>query len=195
VILYALLCGSLPFDDESIPNLFKKIKSGMYSLPSHLSSLSRDLIPRMLVVDPMKRITIPEIRQHPWFQHKLPQYLHFTPDMLEQQEKVLDHETADEVALIAALHTTRSEVEQAVMFKGNRTDVRVAYELILDSKRSRQRAAEVAMAQQAAAASTPPAFTSTSGGASPSAGGTPPSLAIQQQAQNQQRAEQVWWRA
>ncbi len=28
VILYALLCGSLPFDDESIPNLFKKIKVG-----------------------------------------------------------------------------------------------------------------------------------------------------------------------
>ena len=58
VILYALLCGSLPFDDESIPNLFKKIKSGMYSLPSHLSQLARDLIPRMLVVDPMKRVTV-----------------------------------------------------------------------------------------------------------------------------------------
>ena len=29
VILYALLCGTLPFDDESIPNLFKKIKSGI----------------------------------------------------------------------------------------------------------------------------------------------------------------------
>ena len=26
MILYALLCGSLPFDDENIPNLFKKIK-------------------------------------------------------------------------------------------------------------------------------------------------------------------------
>lgn len=26
VILYALLCGSLPFDDENIPNLFRKIK-------------------------------------------------------------------------------------------------------------------------------------------------------------------------
>ena len=69
VILYALLCGSLPFDDESIPNLFKKIKSGMYSLPSHLSQLARNLIPRMLEVDPMKRITISEIRVHPWFQH------------------------------------------------------------------------------------------------------------------------------
>lgn len=62
VILYALLCGSLPFDDESIPNLFRKIRGGMYSLPSHLSEMARDLIPRMLVVDPMKRITIPEIR-------------------------------------------------------------------------------------------------------------------------------------
>ena len=30
VILYALLCGSLPFDDESIANLFKKIKGGIY---------------------------------------------------------------------------------------------------------------------------------------------------------------------
>jgi serine/threonine protein kinase len=29
VILYALLCGSLPFDDENIPNLFKKIKVGV----------------------------------------------------------------------------------------------------------------------------------------------------------------------
>jgi serine/threonine protein kinase len=37
VILYALLCGSLPFDDENIPNLFKKIKGGVYNLPSHLS--------------------------------------------------------------------------------------------------------------------------------------------------------------
>ena len=62
VILYALLCGSLPFDDENIPNLFKKIKGGIYNLPSHLSPGARDLIPRMLLVDPLKRITIPEVR-------------------------------------------------------------------------------------------------------------------------------------
>ena len=65
VILYALLCGSLPFDDENIPNLFKKIKGGIYNLPSHLSPGARDLIPRMLLVDPLKRITIPEIRFAP----------------------------------------------------------------------------------------------------------------------------------
>ncbi|KAF3795394.1 SNF1-related protein kinase catalytic subunit alpha [Nymphaea thermarum] len=79
VILYALLCGSLPFDDENIPNLFKKIKGGIYTLLSHFSVGARDLIPRMLVVDPMKRITIPEIRQHPWFQAHLPRYLAVPP--------------------------------------------------------------------------------------------------------------------
>lgn len=97
VILYALLCGSLPFDDESIPNLFKKIKSGMYSLPTHLSQLAKNLIPRMLEVDPMKRITIPEIRLHPWFQHKLPPYLRHPPELMEKQERVVDREVIDEV--------------------------------------------------------------------------------------------------
>jgi 5'-AMP-activated protein kinase catalytic alpha subunit len=89
VILYALLCGTLPFDDENIPNLFKKIKGGIYTLPSHLSPGARDLIPRMLVVDPMKRVTIPEIRQHPWFQAHLPRYLAVPPpDTVQQAKKV-----------------------------------------------------------------------------------------------------------
>ncbi|KAG5544589.1 hypothetical protein RHGRI_017126 [Rhododendron griersonianum] len=79
VILYALLCGTLPFDDENIPNLFKKIKGGVYTLPSHLSHGARDLILRMLVVDPMKQITIPEIRQHLWFKTRLPCYLAVQP--------------------------------------------------------------------------------------------------------------------
>ncbi|TKY45308.1 SNF1-related protein kinase catalytic subunit alpha KIN10 [Spatholobus suberectus] len=71
VILYTLLCGTLPFDDENIPNLFKKIKGGIFTLPCHLSPEARDLIPKMLDADPVKRMTIPEIRQHPWFQHDL----------------------------------------------------------------------------------------------------------------------------
>jgi 5'-AMP-activated protein kinase catalytic alpha subunit len=92
VILYALLCGSLPFDDENIPNLFKKIKGGIYTLPSHLSLGARDLIPRMLLVDPMKRITVPEIRQHAWFQNHLPWYLAVPPpDTVQQAKRVSCH--------------------------------------------------------------------------------------------------------
>lgn len=75
VILYALLCGSLPFDDENVPNLFKKIKHGNFTLPGHLSSEAKDLIVQMLVVDPTRRITFTQIRKHSWFQKDLPDYL------------------------------------------------------------------------------------------------------------------------
>lgn len=92
VILFALLCGSLPFDDESIPALFKKIKSGMYSLPSHLNPYTRDLVPRMLVVDPVKRITIPEIKRHPWFLQRVPMYLTLSPAQLEEETGRVDEE-------------------------------------------------------------------------------------------------------
>ena len=62
---------------------------GIYNLPSHLSPGSRDLIPRMLLVDPLKRITIPEIRQHPWFTQHLPRYLAvLPPDAASQALKV-----------------------------------------------------------------------------------------------------------
>lgn len=67
VILYALLTGNLPFDDENIRKLLGKVKTGLYFLPNSLSEGSRDLIKRMLVVDPAKRITMHEIKQHPWY--------------------------------------------------------------------------------------------------------------------------------
>merc|ERR1711871_1313061 len=112
VILYALLCGTLPFDDESIPNLFKKIKSGMYSLPSHLSQLSRDLILRMLVVSPNLRITIPEIRKHPWFLQELPDYLAQPPEAFVTAQ--IDDEA---LAAVAQMGYDEEEVRTAVVAK------------------------------------------------------------------------------
>lgn len=52
----------LPFDDENVQMLFRKIKGGIFSLPIHLSLELSDLLNRMLQVDPVKRITIAQIR-------------------------------------------------------------------------------------------------------------------------------------
>ncbi|PIA35641.1 hypothetical protein AQUCO_03500179v1 [Aquilegia coerulea] len=130
VILYALLCGTLPFDDENIPNLFKKIKGGIYTLPSHLSAGARDLIPRMLVVDPMKRMTIPEIRQHPWFQAGLPRYLAVPPPDTLQQAKKIDEDIIQEVIKMGF------ERNQVVESLRNRVqnEATVAYYLLLDNR-------------------------------------------------------------
>ncbi|KAI4366695.1 hypothetical protein MLD38_022541 [Melastoma candidum] len=130
VILYALLCGTLPFDDENIPNLFKKIKGGMYTLPSHLSAGSKDLIPRMLIVNPMKRITIPEIRQHPWFQAHLPRYLAVPPPDTMQQAKKIDEEILQEVVNMGfdrnhLVESLRNRIQN---------EATVAYYLLLDNR-------------------------------------------------------------
>ena len=50
VILYALLCGTLPFDDRNVTMLFRKIKAGNYYVPPHLSSDVVDLLKEMLQV-------------------------------------------------------------------------------------------------------------------------------------------------
>ena len=78
--MYVLLCGKLPFDDDHIPTLFKKIESGQFHIPSHVSDGARHLLKRMLNVDPLKRATIMEIRQMPFFQENLPHYLQPLPE-------------------------------------------------------------------------------------------------------------------
>lgn len=75
VILYVMLCRRLPFDDESIPVLFKNISNGVYILPKFLSDGAANLIKKMLIVNPLNRISISEIFQDEWFKVDLPEYL------------------------------------------------------------------------------------------------------------------------
>lgn len=67
VILYATLSGHLPFDMEDVPDLLRLIKSGKYAMPQYLSREAKDLIYRMLQVDPAKRIDLTNIWRHPLF--------------------------------------------------------------------------------------------------------------------------------
>lgn len=66
VILYALLCGCLPFESDNIDELFRKILRGKYIEPGWLSSGSKRLLRRMLCVDPLKRIRVSELVDDPW---------------------------------------------------------------------------------------------------------------------------------
>ncbi|KAI9309320.1 kinase-like domain-containing protein [Cunninghamella echinulata] len=67
VILFALLCGRLPFDDCNIRELLRKVKIGKYELPNHLSDPAKDLIQKILVTKPDQRITMDQIHNHDWF--------------------------------------------------------------------------------------------------------------------------------
>ncbi|MCJ1475605.1 serine/threonine-protein kinase KIN2 [Lambiella insularis] len=66
IVLYVLVCGKVPFDDQSMPQLHAKIKKGAVDYPTWLSAECRNLISRMLVTDPKQRATLSEIMGHPW---------------------------------------------------------------------------------------------------------------------------------
>ncbi|CAH8615777.1 unnamed protein product [Heterobilharzia americana] len=131
VILYALLCGTLPFDDEHIPTLFKKIKAGYFHLPETLSAGVRDLLRRMITVDPIKRATIEEIRRHPWFSVDLPS--HLFPQERDEDASIIDKEAVYEVC--QACNATEREVFAALLNNDPSDHLSVAYHLIIDNKR------------------------------------------------------------
>ena len=67
IILYAMICGYLPFDDKNDELLYSKIMKGEFIIPNFISDSGKDLINKILCVDPDKRIRIKDIKNHPWF--------------------------------------------------------------------------------------------------------------------------------
>ncbi|WVZ76234.1 hypothetical protein U9M48_024223 [Paspalum notatum var. saurae] len=78
VTLYVMLVGAYPFEDPDEPRNFRKtltrILSVQYSVPDYVrvSMECRHLLSRIFVASPEQRITIPEIKNHPWFLKNLP---------------------------------------------------------------------------------------------------------------------------
>ena len=67
IILFAMLCGYLPFEDDNNDILFKQILSGKINYPSYLSEMSKDLLNKIIETEPEKRIKIEEIKKHPFY--------------------------------------------------------------------------------------------------------------------------------
>ncbi|CCL98872.1 uncharacterized protein FIBRA_00879 [Fibroporia radiculosa] len=66
VVLYVLVCGKVPFDDQSMPALHAKIKRGLVEYPVWLSAECKHLLTRMLVTNPTSRASLSEVLSHPW---------------------------------------------------------------------------------------------------------------------------------
>ena len=73
VILYFMMTGRRPFDDDSVHKLLDKIIVGDFRFPSddqkQLSEESKDLVKCILNPNPRKRYTIDMIKMHPWILH------------------------------------------------------------------------------------------------------------------------------
>ncbi|KAL3536658.1 hypothetical protein ACH5RR_000024 [Cinchona calisaya] len=82
IILFVLMAGYLPFNDQNLMALYRKIQKAEFSFPTWFSSSSRKLIKSILDPNPLSRITIPEILENDWFKRG------YEPPKFEQEEGV-----------------------------------------------------------------------------------------------------------
>ncbi|XP_071974175.1 serine/threonine-protein kinase BRSK2 isoform X5 [Engystomops pustulosus] len=67
VILFALLVGALPFDDDNLRQLLEKVKRGVFHMPHFIPPDCQNLLCGMIEVDPIKRLTLETIQKHSWY--------------------------------------------------------------------------------------------------------------------------------
>ena len=66
VVIYTLLIGKPPFETSNVKKTYSKIKSNSYSFPDNvqISDAARDLIKKVLLKDPKKRLNLDGILNH-----------------------------------------------------------------------------------------------------------------------------------
>ncbi len=105
-------------------------------MPAHLPAPCKDLIRNMLVVDPLKRISIAQIRQHEWFQTALPAYLRLSPEetLLKNADMHWDEAL---LQFVAQKLDVPEDIARRALLNGTKNDISVAYFILLDNRRLR----------------------------------------------------------
>ncbi|KAL0483231.1 hypothetical protein AKO1_011549 [Acrasis kona] len=67
IILFVMISGCHPFDGDTVQELFKRIENLEFKYPPYVSKEVRALLDKIIVVDPLKRATLTEIMNDPWF--------------------------------------------------------------------------------------------------------------------------------
>jgi 5'-AMP-activated protein kinase catalytic alpha subunit len=67
VVLFAMVCGFLPFEDPKTSNLYKKIMAGDFKIPKFISQDCNHFLSKVLTTDPEKRYGLSEMRSHSWY--------------------------------------------------------------------------------------------------------------------------------
>ena len=94
IVLYAMLCGYLPFEDPNNDILYRKIYLCNVEYPDDMSEDALNLLERILVNKPEIRITIPEIKKHPFYLKGRARFELLHADLLKEVE--IDYTTLKE---------------------------------------------------------------------------------------------------
>uniref|UniRef100_A0A8C2YFT0 BR serine/threonine kinase 2 n=1 Tax=Coturnix japonica TaxID=93934 RepID=A0A8C2YFT0_COTJA len=93
VILFALLVGALPFDDDNLRQLLEKVKRGVFHMPHFIPPDCQNLLRGMIEVDASKRLTLEHIQKHIWYIENQEKMIYFL--LLDRKERYPSHEDED----------------------------------------------------------------------------------------------------
>lgn len=128
VTLYVMLVGAYPFEDPEDPKNLRKtiarIMSAQYSIPDYVrvSADCRHLLSRIFVTNPSKRITIPEIKNHPWFLKNFPKDL-VEGEKTNYQGSDCEQQSVEEIMQIIEEARTPGEASNGHLAGGGSLDL------------------------------------------------------------------------
>lgn len=75
VVLFIMLSGVPPFEGETVRETLERSVEGMYEMNplrwSRISQAAKEVVRKMLVVDPAERMTVQEFLDHPWLKKRI----------------------------------------------------------------------------------------------------------------------------
>lgn len=140
VILFAMLSGTLPFQGEDMPQLFRRINTGSYRMPSHISRDAADLIDKLLCRNAKQRYSAADCLRHPWLNHStlparrpvsaaLLRQTHRRPSEQQTKHHSNSHKQVSEGPLssssttVPASRTSKAEVHTTAVAKRSRVPI------------------------------------------------------------------------
>lgn len=130
VILFALVCGYLPFEDPSTSVLYSQILSARYELPEFVSPSFCDLVGRILTTEPSKRYAVGQIRNHRWYQ-QISEASRGMDEVETQGTQALDEDVLEQ---LSRLGLPRDYAEKCLRMRKH-NHVTTTYYLLGDRKR------------------------------------------------------------
>ena len=124
----------MPFDEPTLPELYSKIKKGSFAVSHHFSPLAEDLIKKCLVVNPLQRITIAEIKKHPWFRQNS---LFIYPKLISQNSILIDESLFNELIenpLFSEFAKDKTLAKEKILKRTQFNLFTTSYEMLIDSK-------------------------------------------------------------
>ena len=112
IIIFAMICGYLPFEDPDNEILFKKIMKCEVDYPDYLSDDVLDIMNKIIVVDPNKRYNIEQIKKHPFYLKGKKEFEKKHKDLIDKVEFIYNNNNNE-------IDDYNNEIEDDVIFNNN----------------------------------------------------------------------------